>query len=65
MFSLESPHRCVSNEYIYMPFSVYKRKSPEIILNLQPWNFSKGLKNEFEKALVNEQSVSSHRRSTV
>ena len=40
-----------------IPFSVYKRKSPKIILNLQLWDFSKGLKNEFETAVVNEPSV--------
>ena len=41
-----------------IPFSIYKRKSPKIILNLQLWNFfSKGLKNEFETAVINESSV--------
>ena len=29
----------------------------KIILNLQLWDFSKGLKNEFETALANELSV--------
>ena len=37
-----------------MPFSRQKRKSPYIILNLQLWDFSKGLKNEF---VVNKPSV--------
>ena len=38
-------------------FQEKKRKSPKIILNLQPGDFSKGLKNEFETAVVNEPSV--------
>ena len=58
MFSLESPHRGDSNEHTqYTIFSI-KRKSPEIILNLQRWDlFFKGLKNEFETDMVNEPSV--------
>ena len=32
-----------------IPFSIYK--------TLQVWEFSKGLKNEFETAVVNEPSV--------
>ena len=41
-----------------IPFSIYKkRKSTEIIPNLQLWDFSKGLKNEFETAMVKEPSV--------
>ena len=39
------------------PFSIYKRKSRLIILNLQLWDFSKGLKNDFEAAVVNKPSV--------
>ena len=31
-----------------IPFSIYKRKSAEIISNLRLWDFSKGLKDEFE-----------------
>ena len=58
MFSLESPHRGDSNEYIqYTIFNIKKK----IILNYPkstPTGFcSKGLKNEFETALVNEPSV--------
>ena len=34
-----------------------KKKSPEIILNLQLWDFFKGLNNEFETAMINEPSV--------
>ena len=61
MFSLESPHRGDSNEY-----------TQHAIINIQKENhtklsqynnvctyeiFPQGLKNEFEKAVVNEQSV--------
>ena len=37
-------------------FSI-KRKTPLIILSLPLWDFSKGLKNEFETALVDKPSV--------
>ena len=40
-----------------IPFSTSNRKSPYIILNLEGMGFSKGLKNEFETAMVNEPSV--------
>ena len=41
-----------------IPFSIYKGKSALIIPNLQLSDFfSKGLKDEFEKAIVNEPSV--------
>ena len=41
-----------------IPFSILKRKSPSIIPNLQLSDFfSKGLKNEFETAVVYEPSV--------
>ena len=39
-----------------IPFKYKKRKSASIIPNLQLWNFFKGLKNEFERAVVNEPS---------
>ena len=53
---LESLHRGDSNEDTqYTIFDI--KKSPIIILNLQLWDFSKGLKNEFEAAVVNESSV--------
>ena len=40
-----------------IPFSIYNRKSPQINPDLQLWDFfSKGLKNEFETARVNEPS---------
>ena len=35
----------------------YKEKSALIILNLPLWDFSKGLKNEFETAETDEPSV--------
>ena len=41
-------------------FSIYtykKRKSPEIIPNLQLLDFFKRLKNKFETVMVNEQAV--------
>ena len=38
-------------------FSKLKRTPPLIILNLQPDDFFKGLKNKFETAVVNEPSV--------
>ena len=40
-----------------IPFSMYKRKSASIIPNLQPLDFFKGLKDEFERAVVNKPSV--------
>ena len=58
MFSLESPHRGDSNVYTqYTIFNKKKRKSPQIILNLQLWNFYLGLKNEFETAVISEPTV--------
>ena len=58
MFSLESPHRGDSNEYTQYTIFHIKRNSPFIILNLQLCDFfSRGLKNEFEIAVVNEPSV--------
>ena len=58
VLSLKSPHRGDSNEYIqYTIFNIKKK----IILNYPksaPTGFcSKGLKNEFETAVVNEPSV--------
>ena len=59
VFSLESPHRGDSNKYIqYTHFQYKKRK---IALNYPKTAvmgiFAKGLKNEFETAVVNEPSV--------
>ena len=58
VFSLKSPHQGDSYEYTqYTIFNMKKRKSPQIIHNLQLWNFSKGLKKEFEKAVLDMPSV--------
>ena len=57
VFSLESPHRGDSDKCTQYTIFNIKRKPPSIILNLQVWNFSKGLKNKFETAVVNEPSV--------
>ena len=58
MFSLESPHQGDSNEYTHHSIINIKKK---ITLNYPKYNnvcsygiFSKGLKNEFETAVVNE-----------
>ena len=40
-----------------IPFSIYKRKSAQIIPILQLLDLSMGLKNEFETGMVNEPSV--------
>ena len=61
MFSIESPHRGDSNEYTQHTIINTKRKSPEISQNTIMYaamiTFVKGLKNEFETAVVNEPSV--------
>ena len=65
MFSLESPYRGDSKEYIH--HTIINNKKKKIILNYPTYTcnnvctyvfcFSKGLKNEFETAMVNETSV--------
>ena len=58
VFSLESPHRGDSNEYIqHTIFNIKKEKLLLIILSLPLWDFFKGLKNEFERDVVDEPSV--------
>ena len=58
MFSLESPHRGDSNEYTqYTIFNMKKEKHPKYPKFAAMGFFSKGLKNEFKTALVNEPSV--------
>ena len=59
VFSLESPHRGDSNEYTQHTifFNINKKKSPMIILRLPLWDFSNGLKNELETAVVDDPSV--------
>ena len=55
VFSLELPYRGDSNEYTQDTiFNIKKRKSPYFNRKL---DFSKGLKNEFKTAMVNEPSV--------
>ena len=56
MFSLETPHRGDSNEYKQHAIFNIKRKSHLIIPNII-MSAAMGLKNEFEKAVVNEPSV--------
>ena len=58
MFSLESPHRGDSNEKTqYIIFNMKKQKNPELSQICSYDLFHKGLKNEFETAVVNELSV--------
>ena len=40
-----------------IPFSIYKRKSGKLSKIYSYWILFKGLKDEFEKAVVNEPSV--------
>ena len=56
--SIESPHRGDSNEFTQYIISKYEKENyPKLYKNLQLWDFSKGLKKEFETAVVNEPSV--------
>ena len=58
MFSLESPHQGDSNEYKqYTIFNIQKENHPKLSQICIYGIFSKGLKNEFETAVVNEPSV--------
>ena len=58
MFSLESPHRGDSNENKqYTIFNVNKMNTLNYPKTAAMGFFSKGLKNEFETAVVNEPSV--------
>ena len=58
MFSLESPHRGDSNEYTQYTISHTKKKiTLSYPKSLGKGFRSKGLKNEFETAVVNEPSV--------
>ena len=57
MFSLESPHRCDSNEYTQYTISQYEKENqPKLPQTCSHGIFSKGLKNEFETARVNKPS---------
>ena len=58
VFSLESPYRGDSNAYTqYTSFNVKKENHPKLSQIWSYRNFSKGLKNEFETAVVNEPSM--------
>ena len=58
VFSLESPYRGDSNEYKqYTIFNMNKKEHPKLSKICSYGLFSKGLKNEFETAVVNEPSV--------
>ena len=53
VFTLESPHRGDSNEYTqYTIFQYEKEKHPKLSQICSYGNFSEGLKNEFERAVV-------------
>ena len=43
--------------YTLYTIFIMGKNHPRFILNLQLWDFSKGLKNEFETPMVNEPSM--------
>ena len=59
VFSLASPHRGDSNEYTQ--YTIFNNKKKKLTLNYPKSAaigfYSKGLKNEFETAVVNDPSV--------
>ena len=58
MFSLESPHRGDSNECTQYPFFKINTKNHHNLSQICSYeNFAKGLKNEFNSAVVNESTV--------
>ena len=58
MFSLESPHRGDSKEYLQCTiFNIKKENQRKLSQTCSYGIFSKGLKDEFETAVVNEPSV--------
>ena len=58
MFSLESPHQGDSNEYTqHTMFNMNKKNTLNCPKSAAMGFFSKGLKNEFETAVVNKPSV--------
>ena len=58
MFSSESPHRGDANEYTqYTIFNIKKKIALNYPKSAATVSFSKGLKIEFETAVVNEPSV--------
>ena len=58
MFSLESPQRGDSNEYTQYTISQYEKENNLKLSQIRNYEIcSKGLKNEFEPAVVNEPSL--------
>ena len=58
VFSLESPQRGDSNEYTQYTISKYKKENLPKVSKICNYGIcSKGLKNEFKTAVVNEPSV--------
>ena len=58
MFPIESPHRGDSDEYTqYTIFNMNRKNTLNYTRSAAMGFFSKGLKNEFETAVVNEPSV--------
>ena len=58
MFSLESPQRGDSNEYTQYTIFQYKKENVPKLSQICNYGIcSKGLKNEFEAAVVNEPTV--------
>ena len=58
VFSSESPQRGDSNEYTQNTISQYKKENHPKLSQICNYGIcSKGLKNEFERAVVNETSV--------
>ena len=58
MFSLASPHRGDSNEYTqFTIFNINTKHHLKLSKSAAMGFFSKGLKNEFETAVMNESSV--------
>ena len=58
VFTLESPHRGDSNKYTqYTIFQYEKKKTLSYSKSAAMGFYSKGLKNEFKRAVVNEPSV--------
>ena len=61
MFSLESPHRGDSNEYTQNTiFNINIKNHPYISQICNYEIVAKGLKNEFDSAMVNESTVFNH-----
>ena len=58
MFSLESPQRGDSNEFTQYTIFQYKKENIHKLSQICNYGiFTKGHKNEFETAVVNERSV--------